>query len=452
MSQLTDNASLPPSALSLPMSLLTKILACAVIATADKHNQFSQTSWQNPRVLPTSLLVAGHPSHIFIDGDTIAAFSSNFTKVNETVDFKTLSTGLGYYTGTGIVSFVATFSRVSWARQAQFPQEWFCHFGISGTHDHWLAKIQSDDRIIVTMTRPATKLGDTANPSMCFPTSANEQVDKVFGIGAVKITPAHDRNACTPVSILSPLVTEVEIFLHLTLAHLLLNADNWLKETVDFSQYHPVSVLKIGWDSVKVVHHTVSGTPRLTSLYHLFRMPKEQKLRFIDVSFDPATSVMSQRERGHRQQFRRNIASASDGSRTDSQMHFYVLPGPDTAQFAPTSTQTVSSPGPLVTPLPLPPPSPPPPPPSPLPSPLLFTQPSPPFFPQLSPPLSPMSFNQPSPPSSPLPAPLLQMPSDTTSPPDSLASIVAQLSDLQWDLDHPEMWNACIDFAENDEN
>jgi valyl-tRNA synthetase len=30
---------------------------------------------------------------------------------------------------------------------------------------------------------------------MCFPIFANEQVDKVFGIGAVKITMAHDRNA-----------------------------------------------------------------------------------------------------------------------------------------------------------------------------------------------------------------------------------------------------------------
>ncbi|KAG1862613.1 hypothetical protein F4604DRAFT_1683763 [Suillus subluteus] len=48
--------------------------------------------------------------------------------------------------------------------------------------------------------------------SMCFPIFANEQVDKVFGIGAVKITPAHDRNAYE-IPICSPLVTEVEVFL-----------------------------------------------------------------------------------------------------------------------------------------------------------------------------------------------------------------------------------------------
>ncbi|KAG1862616.1 hypothetical protein F4604DRAFT_1683766 [Suillus subluteus] len=181
--------------------------------------------------------------------------------------------------------------------------------------------------------------------------------------------------------------------------------------------------------SVKAVHHTVAGTPRLAIPF------VENAEGFINVSFNPATSVMSQHEHGRRQHFRRNIAS--DGTSADSQMRFYVLPGPDTAQSAPTSFHPVHSPGPLITPPPLPPPSPPPPSPSPpspspLPSPLLFTQPSP--------PLSPMSFNQLSPPPSPLPSPQLQMPpqpSDIVSPPDMLASIVAHPANLQWDLDHP---------------
>ncbi|KAG2737824.1 hypothetical protein P692DRAFT_20883193 [Suillus brevipes Sb2] len=210
----------------------------------------------------------------------------------------------------------------------------------------------------------------------------------------------------------------------------------------------------------QAAHRTVTG--RFASFYRLLKMPKEPQLRFIDVRFDPATNVMSQHERGRRKHFRRNIAS--EGSSGDGHIFFYVPSGQDTAQSDPTVVPHGPASSSLVTPLPLPPPpppqpppppSPPPPPPSPPPPPPSPpTMPSPPLFAQTYPPLSPMAFDHPSPPSSPAPSPQLQMPqpSDVASAPDPLASIVAHLADLQWDLDHPEMWNECIEFEENDEN
>ncbi|KAG1754681.1 hypothetical protein EDD22DRAFT_957454 [Suillus occidentalis] len=189
-------------------------------------------------------------------------------------------------------------------------------------------------------------------------------------------------------------------------------------------------------------------------------MPKERKIRFVDVSFDPATNVMSQRERGRRQPFRRNVTL--DAPSAHSQMRYYVPPRQDIAQSEPTFVLSLAPPSltpPALAPLPLPPPPPPAPAPSPspsplspLPSPLLFTQPSPPSFTQPSPPLSPMFLNQPSPPPSPLPSQMPPQPADIESPPDSLALIVAHLADLQWDLDHPELWKECIEFEEIDEN
>ncbi|KAG1760678.1 hypothetical protein EDD22DRAFT_954762 [Suillus occidentalis] len=185
-------------------------------------------------------------------------------------------------------------------------------------------------------------------------------------------------------------------------------------------------------------------------------MPKEPKqLRFVDISFDPATNVMNRQERGRRKKFRRSIAV--DGATVDSQMWHFVPPGSESAQSAPSSFRPFVPPAPP-TPSPPLPPLPPPNQPSPQPSAPSFEQPNAPSFRELSPPsFQPMS-PLPSPPPSPLPSPQLQPASETPhqpptveSPPDSLSSIVARLEDLQWDLMHPEMWSDCIVFSEVDE-
>jgi hypothetical protein len=168
---------------------------------------------------------------------------------------------------------------------------------------------------------------------------------------------------------------------------------------------------------------------------------------------------MNRQECGRRKKFRRSIAV--DGATVNSQMWHFVPPGSESAESTPSSFRPFLPPA---TPSPPPPPLPPPTQPSPQPSPPSFEQPNTPSLRELSPPsfreMSPLSF-QPmspllSPPPSPLPSPQLQpetphQPSTIESPPDSLASIVARLEDLQWDLTHPEMWSDCIVFSEVDE-
>lgn len=175
---------------------------------------------------------------------------------------------------------------------------------------------------------------------------------------------------------------------------------------------------------------------------------------------------MNRQERGRRKKFHRSIAV--EGATVDSQMWHFVPPGSESAQPAPSSVRTFV---PFVPPAP-PATSPPPPPlsppnqPSAQPSAPSFEQPNAPSFRELTPPsfreMSPPSFQPmsplPSPPPSPLPSPQLQpgsemphQPSNVESPPELLASIVARLEDLHWDLTHPEMWNDCIVFSEVDE-
>ncbi|KAG2091709.1 hypothetical protein BD769DRAFT_1395570 [Suillus cothurnatus] len=213
-----------------------------------------------------------------------------------------------------------------------------------------------------------------------------------------------------------------------------------------------------------------------------------QSFRFVDVAFDPATRCMHQDDRSRRQQYSRNIAVTGDllaqpvlHNEKPDEFRFYVTRQETPQQdvpFCPIPVPFNPLPPPLVLQprpsLPSLPPSLPlfPPPSSPLflppspplflpPSPTLFPPPSPTLFPLPSPPLFPPSFPLPSSPPSPA---LSHQPESvgTVTHREELARIVAQLSqleglgpsvltqlsNLEWDLTHSEMWSSCVELSE----
>ncbi|KAG2113366.1 hypothetical protein BD769DRAFT_1391679 [Suillus cothurnatus] len=190
---------------------------------------------------------------------------------------------------------------------------------------------------------------------------------------------------------------------------------------------------------------------------------RNSNFRFVNVVFNSATRTMVQDDRNRRQQYRRNIDVEWAIPLGESDAFRFYLPPPPSPPPPPPPPPPAPLPAPAPAPAPAPVPLPPPqPPPSPLPSPLSFPPLSPLSFPPLSPPsfqpLSPLSFLPPSLPLSPPPSsPRLLLQPQTVTDEEGLDWLIAQLTqseasvqvdDLDWDLEHSDMWSLYIEFSE----